>query len=154
VLGQGSVFRLSIPLRLDRPAEPGTAAPARRRVLVIDDDETFRYVFRQLIGGDARFEVIEAADGESGLRRACEDAPDLVLLDLQMPRLDGFAALQRLEADPRARRIPVVISTSLAVTSDLRAKLRPGVPILSKRDLSRETLSNLLDDLIENRVVP
>ncbi|RAI44215.1 histidine kinase [Rhodoplanes roseus] len=153
-LGQGSVFRLSIPPRYGEAGEASGDPPTRRRVLVIDDDETFRYVFRQLIGGDPRFEVIEAADGEVGLRRACEDSPDLVLLDLQMPRLDGFAALQRLEADPRARRIPVVISTSLAVTPELAAKVRPGVPILSKRDLSRERVSSLLNDLIDNRVLP
>nr|WP_284701021.1 ATP-binding protein [Rhodoplanes tepidamans] len=152
VLGQGSVFRLAIPPRFGEAGEAG--ATTRRRVLVIDDDETFRYVFRQLIGGDSRFEVIEAADGEAGLRRACEDAPDLVLLDLQMPRMDGFAALQRLEADPRASRIPVVISTSLAVTPEIAARVRPGVPILSKRDLSRERLSTLLADMIENKVVP
>ncbi|WP_245429105.1 ATP-binding protein [Rhodoplanes elegans] len=148
VVGQGSVFRLSIPARLGEVGE-GTAT-TRRRVLVIDDDETFRYVFRQLIGGD-RFEVIEAADGEAGLRRACEDAPDLVLLDLQMPRMDGFTTLNRLEAEPRACRIPVVVSTSLAVTPEIAARIRPGVPILSKRDLSRERVAMLLDDLIENR---
>lgn len=152
VLGQGSVFRLAIPPRFGETGEAG--ATTRRRVLVIDDDETFRYVFRQLIGGDPRFEVIEAADGEAGLRRACEDAPDLVLLDLQMPRMDGFAALQRLEADPRASRIPVVISTSLTVTPEIAARVRPGIPILSKRDLSRERLSALLTDMIENRVSP
>ncbi|CAL8979904.1 Autoinducer 2 sensor kinase/phosphatase LuxQ [Rhodoplanes serenus] len=157
VPGQGSVFRLTIPYRLDgAPAEPARTAsaspstPARHRVLIVDDDETFRYVFRQLIGGDSRFEVIEAADGESGVRRAREERPDLVLLDLQMPRMDGFTALRHLAEDHRTADIPVVVSTSLAVTAELRARLRPGVPLLAKQELSRDTVTTLLAQLIMN----
>jgi signal transduction histidine kinase/CheY-like chemotaxis protein len=157
VPGQGSVFRLTIPCRLDgAPAEPARtasaspSAPARHRVLIVDDDETFRYVFRQLIGGDSRFEVIEAADGESGVRRAREERPDLVLLDLQMPRMDGFTALRHLAEDHRTADIPVVVSTSLAVTAELRARLRPGAPVLAKQELSRDTVTTLLAQLIMN----
>jgi signal transduction histidine kinase len=145
VPGQGSVFRLVIPASFGgEPKGPSVAGRGRTRVLVIDDDETFRYVFRQLIGGDAGYEVLDASDGEDGLRRAREDAPDVILLDLQMPRVDGFTVVQELAADPRTRAIPVVISTSLNVTPELTAKLPPGIRILSKEDLARDKVLTLL----------
>ena len=120
---------------------------------MIDDDETFRYVFRQLISGDARYEVHDAAYGAEGLRRAREEQPDLIILDLQMPHVDGFSVLNELAADNRTAAIPIVITTSLNVTPELRARLPAGMNILSKEDLSRETVSMLLREATESRLV-
>jgi signal transduction histidine kinase len=154
VPGQGSVFRLSLPASLvDEASARGPAERTSKHVLVIDDDETFRYVFRQLISGDARYEVHDAADGAEGLRRAREERPDLIILDLQMPHVDGFSVLNELAADNRTAAIPIVITTSLNVTPELRARLPAGMNILSKEDLSRETVSMLLREATESRLV-
>ena len=112
VLGQGSVFRLSFPpaLRTSFDAR-GRRERTSKRVLVIDDDETFRYVFRQLISGDAGYEVLDAADGAEGLRRAREEQPDLIILDLANAacrRVLGAAGAARPTAGRSA--IPVVIT--------------------------------------------
>jgi signal transduction histidine kinase len=83
VLGQGSVFTLSIPPERGDPSRPQrTADGTRKRVLLIDDDETFRYVMRQIIANEPRYEFIEAIDGDVGLKAAREQKPDVIILDL------------------------------------------------------------------------
>ena len=59
-------------------------------VLLIDDDETFRYVLRQIVGNESQYEFMEADGGEQGLKLARENRPDVIILDLQMPAVDGF----------------------------------------------------------------
>jgi signal transduction histidine kinase len=149
VVGQGSVFSLFLPADVagEARATAARAAEKRRRVLVIDDDETFRYVLRQLIAKVADCEIIDASDGEEGLRRARTDKPDLIMLDLLMPNLDGFSLVQQLDADPRTHGIPMVVSTSLALTPELRARLPAGIPLLPKKDLSRDNIAQFLREL-------
>jgi signal transduction histidine kinase len=153
VLGQGSVFTLAIPARLG-----GAAAPAvelsKKRVLVIDDDDTFRYILRQIIGNEPRYEVLEASSGGDGLRLAKDERPDVIVLDLQMPNVDGFTVLQQLNADQRTSIIPVVVATSLAVNAELKARLPVGTRLISKNLISRENVSLFLRDAVDSQVSP
>jgi signal transduction histidine kinase/CheY-like chemotaxis protein len=153
VLGQGSVFTLAIPARLG-----GAAAPAvelsKKRVLVIDDDDTFRYILRQIIGNEPRYEVLEASSGGDGLRLARDERPDVIVLDLQMPNIDGFTVLQQLNADQRTSIIPVVVATSLAVNAELKARLPVGTRLISKNLISRENVSLFLRDAVDGQVSP
>jgi signal transduction histidine kinase/CheY-like chemotaxis protein len=153
VLGQGSVFTLAIPARLG-----GAAAPAvelsKKRVLVIDDDDTFRYILRQIIGNEPRYEVLEASSGGDGLRLARDERPDVIVLDLQMPNIDGFTVLQQLNADQRTSIIPVVVATSLAVNAELKARLPVGTRLISKNLISRENVSLFLRDAVDAQVSP
>jgi CheY-like chemotaxis protein len=151
VLGQGSVFTLAIP-----PVLGGAiATPAelsRKRVLVIDDDDTFRYILRQIIANEPRYEVLEASNGSDGLRLAKDKKPDVVVLDLQMPHVDGFTVLQELGADGRTSTIPVVVSTSLAVNAELKARLPVGTRLISKNMISRENVTLFLRDAVDSQV--
>lgn len=147
--GAGSTFILTIPAVW--PADgAGTGAPSgagdgsRPCLLVIDDEDTFRYVFRRLVSGYA-LDVAEACDGEEGVRRAAELRPGLILLDLQMPRMNGFAALERLAALPETRGIPVVIVSSSLLTDDDRMRLTHARAILSKGALSRDAVGDVLN---------
>ena len=97
-----------------------------KRVLIIDDDETFRYVMKQIIRNEPRYEIFEASDGSEGLRLARDGQPDVIVLDLQMPNIDGFTVLQELNADRRTSVIPVIVSTSLEVDAELKARLPGG----------------------------
>lgn len=148
VVGQGSVFTLTIPPQFRDPK--GAAVPAtdltQKRVLVIDDDETFRYVMKQIIRNEPRYEVLEASDGSDGLRLAREGHPDVIVLDLQMPNVDGFTVLQELNADHRTSVIPIIVSTSLAVDAELKARLPIGTRVISKNLISRENVSLFLRD--------
>jgi signal transduction histidine kinase len=146
VLGQGSVFTLSIPPERGDPSRARAADNARKRVLLIDDDETFRYVMRQIISNEPRYEFIEAVDGDDGLKAAREQKPDVIILDLQMPTMDGFTVLQELGADSRTSVTPVIVSTSLNVNAELKARLPAGTRVISKNTISRENVSLFLRD--------
>jgi signal transduction histidine kinase/CheY-like chemotaxis protein len=141
--GQGSAFSLTIPVRLLRPPDTlGTEQHGQvmPRILLIDDEEAARYVLRHLIGNHGGFEVSEAADGLDGLRKAREQRPDLIVLDLRMPGLDGFQVLQRLHEDEATRAIPVIICTSSLLTAADHRRLQQAVAVLPKAALSREQL--------------
>jgi signal transduction histidine kinase len=149
--GQGSTFYLAIPLQITIVNEAPTAlAPdaLRKRILIIDDDETFRYVLRQILNDQQRYDVLEANDGEQGLLRVREDHPDLLVLDLQMPKVDGLEVLRLLKSDPGTSALPIIVSTSLHVDADLLAKLPEGVPVLPKQALSRDRVNSMLQQLI------
>jgi signal transduction histidine kinase/CheY-like chemotaxis protein len=147
VLGQGSVFTLSIPPERGDPSRAQRSADnVRKRVLLIDDDETFRYVMRQIISNEPRYEFIEAVDGDIGLKAAREQRPDVIILDLQMPTMDGFTVLQELNADSRTSVTPVIVSTSMNVNAELKARLPAGTRVISKNTISRENVSLFLRD--------
>jgi signal transduction histidine kinase/CheY-like chemotaxis protein len=147
VPGQGSVFTLSIPPERGDPQRAQRSADnARKRVLLIDDDETFRYVMRQIISNEPRYEFIEAVDGDVGLKLAREQMPDVIILDLQMPTVDGFTVLLELGADSRTSVTPVIVSTSMTVNAELKARLPAGTRVISKNTISRENVSLFLRD--------
>jgi CheY-like chemotaxis protein len=79
-------------------------------VLVIDDDEAIRTLLVELLTSEGH--RVDAAMGEAALALARERPPDLIFLDLMMPDLDGFAIIQRLQADPRTRAVPVVVMSA------------------------------------------
>jgi two-component system cell cycle response regulator DivK len=85
-----------------------------KRILVIEDQEDNRQILRDLLTS-ADFEVIEAADGEAGLAAAAVHRPDLILMDIQLPMLDGYEVTRRIKADPALRAIPIIAVTSYAL---------------------------------------
>lgn len=148
-IGRGSQFTLTIAATFaPSDSKPAITRVDRKRVLVIDDDESFRYVFRQIISNDKSFDIIEANDGQEGLRRARDERPDVIVLDLQMPNIDGFSVMRELKADQVTSPIPVIVSTSLAVNSDLKDRLPEGARIISKSLISRDTVSLFLRDAL------
>jgi len=111
--------------------------PASARLLVIDDDETSRYVVKNLLT-HCDFQVLEAGGGEEGLRKAGEEKPDLVILDLAMPDLSGFEVLRRLKQDAKTAKIPVIVHTSKVLDQEERELLRDAAAILSKENRQGE----------------
>jgi len=90
--------------------------------------------------------AIEASDGDVGLKVAREQNPDVIILDLQMPTIDGFTVLQELTADSRTSVTPVIVSTSMNVNAELKARLPAGTRVISKNTISRENVSLFLRD--------
>ena len=88
-----------------------------KRILVVEDHEDNRQILRDLLSS-AGFEMIEAGDGESALRLAAAEPPDLILMDVQLPILDGYEATRRIKADPRLKAIPVIVVTSYALSGE------------------------------------
>jgi diguanylate cyclase (GGDEF)-like protein len=95
------------------------------RILIAEDELNLREVLRLQLGA-AGFEVIEAPDGETALERARELQPDLVLLDVMMPRLDGFEVCRRLRASYRTRHIPIIMLTAKTEVDDRLEGLQGG----------------------------
>lgn len=96
-----------------------------RRILLVEDNEMNRDAISRLLERRG-FTVLTAADGAEGVRRCREERPDLVLMDLGLPVLDGFEATRRIKADPVTAAIPVVALTARALTSDRDAALAAG----------------------------
>jgi two-component system cell cycle response regulator DivK len=91
-------------------------------ILVIEDIEDNRRIVRDLLTS-AGYELIEATTGLEGVRMAVERRPDLILMDIQLPELDGYEATRRIKADPACAAIPIIAVTSYALSGD-EAKTR------------------------------
>jgi two-component system, cell cycle response regulator DivK len=86
-----------------------------KRILVVEDQEDNRQILRDLLTS-ADFEVIEAVDGEAGLAAAAAHRPDLILMDVGLPGIDGYEATRRLKADSALRTIPIIAVTAHALS--------------------------------------
>jgi len=88
-----------------------------KRILVIEDHEENRRLLRDLLTSFG-YELIEAVTGEEGLTAAVAERPDLVLMDIQLPGIDGYETTRRIKQDPSLRQTPVIAVTSYALSGD------------------------------------
>jgi two-component system, cell cycle response regulator DivK len=88
-----------------------------KRILVVEDQEDLRGVLRTLLSGSG-YIVIEAADGEAGVSKALAERPDLILMDIQLPVLNGYDATRRIKANPNLKDTPVIAVSSFAMKGD------------------------------------
>jgi two-component system, cell cycle response regulator DivK len=88
-----------------------------KRILVVEDHEENRRILGLLLT-KAGFELIEAETGEDGVRLAETERPDLILMDIQLPGLDGYEATRRIKGNPALRPIPLIVVTSYALSGD------------------------------------
>ena len=88
-----------------------------KRILMVEDTEDNRQLLRDLFAA-TDYELIEAADGPTGLAMAQTHKPDLILMDIQLPGLDGYETTRRIKADTALRHIPVIAVTSYALSGD------------------------------------
>jgi two-component system, cell cycle response regulator DivK len=98
---------------------------AQRTILVVDDHEDNRRILRDLLRS-AGYEVVEATTGEDGVAAAKARKPDLILMDIQLPGIDGYEATRRIKADDALRRIPLIVVTSYALSGDDAKALAAG----------------------------
>ena len=118
------------------------------RVLIVEDDDPTREMMRAILSREG-WHVDEAANGREGLERVHAARPDLVLLDLMMPEMDGFTFAQKLRENPDYRAVPVVVLTAKDLTDEDRMRLNGYVEkILQKGAWSREDLMNDIRDMV------
>jgi two-component system cell cycle response regulator DivK len=96
-----------------------------KKILVIEDTEDNRQILRDLLGM-AGYDMIEAHDGAEGVAKAAEHKPDLILMDIQMPVMDGYEATRLLKADPALQSVPVVALTAYAMPHERERALAAG----------------------------
>jgi CheY-like chemotaxis protein len=116
---------------------------AQRPVLVVEDDGPTREVIKRTLERDG-WAVTEADNGRRGLQSVARQVPDLILLDLMMPEMDGFEFVAELRKSDSGRRIPVVVVTAKDLSEDERRKLGGVKRVLHKGSFSREELSSEL----------
>jgi DNA-binding response OmpR family regulator len=119
------------------------------RVLVVDDSD----VIRQLICVNLElegFEVVTAVDGQDALDKIHEAAPDVMTIDVKMPRLDGFDTVARLRADPRTSALKVAMVTACAQESDIVRGREVGVDAYVTKPFDPATLVRTVRDLVDH----
>lgn len=124
-----------------------STSPHKARILIADDRSSSRELLR-LVLERAGYEVIEAEDGNAAVARARESNPELILLDLQMPEMDGYQVLAALRSEPRFRTLPILALTASAMRGDRERILDAGfTDYLAKPagpEILRETVARLL----------
>ncbi len=122
-----------------------------KRILVVEDQEDNRRILRDLLTSIG-YGVIEAVTGSEGVRLAYAHRPDLILMDVQLPELDGLQATQRIKADPELRPIPLVVVTSYALSGDEAKALAAGADAYVTKPFSpRELLAKVRELLGKSR---
>jgi DNA-binding response OmpR family regulator len=96
-----------------------------KKVLVIEDDKFLRELISQKLMNEG-YDVAEAMDGEKGIEAVKEEKPDLILLDLILPGIDGFEVLARMKSDPDISAIPVIVLSNLGQKDDIEKGLNMG----------------------------
>lgn len=119
-----------------------------KRILVIEDQADNRRILRDLLGGSG-FEVSEAENGRTGVNKAVTDPPHLILMDIQMPEIDGYQATREIKASQAAGHVPIIAVTSYALSGDEEKAREAGCDAyitkpFSPRDVLR-TVVELLD---------
>lgn len=149
LLAEGWARDVTLPASTTRetPREGLLAALAQlseeavRRVLIVDDDAGTRRLLRRILQAHGRFAIHEAGSGDEALAEAHRTRPDVLLLDLMMPEMDGFAVLERLRQQPETASIPVIVVTAMDLTPAERKLLEGQITrLITKGDYLDEDL--------------
>ena len=118
-----------------------------KRILIIEDQDDNRTIMRDLLN-TAGYRLIEAVDGEEGVKLAQSERPDLILMDIQLPILDGYEATRRIRASVELKSIPIIAVTSYALSGDdARARAAGCDGYVAKPFSPRELLAKVREFL-------
>lgn len=120
----------------------------RKKILIADDEPEIVDIVKKMLGD--KYEVIEAFDGEEALKKAKEEKPDLILLDILMPKMDGWETLKKLKEDEELKNIPVSMLTALPLTpEDTREKPIDKIENYIVKPFTKEILLRKIEDIFE-----
>ena len=140
VLGSGWARNVVLPQDETIHEEEGLLAALNRvaadrfpRVAIVDDTAEVRQLIRRILQSQGDYTLFEAVDGKQGLELINREHPDLIILDLMMPEMDGFAVLDALKANPETAHIPVIVSTAKELTPEERGRLQGQIQTLLQK---------------------
>lgn len=129
---------------------PGSEQPITGRILIADDNQQNRELLEAFLA-DEGHEILMAADGRETLDVAIQQQPDLVLLDIMMPRMSGYEVCQRLREDPRTSDIPVLVITALKEMGDIEKAVAAGADDFLTKPVHRIELQTRVRSLVRVR---
>lgn len=117
---------------------------AKKKILMIDDNTFYRKIYKNQLT-HAGYQFLEASNGQEGLHKIINEQPDLVLLDLMMPMMNGFEVLRAVRANDKIKKIPIIILSNLEQEQDIEEGLDLGaVDYIVKLDLK---MSSIMDKI-------
>lgn len=119
-----------------------------KKILLADDEEPVRALVAATLKNDNRYQLLEARNGMEALELARRERPDLVLLDVVMPHIDGFEVCRQLKADPATRHITVIMLTALAQEADKERGQQVGADGYFTKPFSPLALLNKVDEVL------
>ena len=134
----------------DAGSRAGADRSGRRRVLVVDDSAVIRTLITVNLELEG-FEVVQAVDGQEALEKVLEVRPDVMTIDVVMPRLDGFDTVERIRADPRTQDLKIAMVTACAQEADLRRGDQVGVDAYVTKPFDPTALVRTVRELAEHR---
>lgn len=157
--GQGSTFWIELPAagreeplaESATPASPVTAVAGERQhtLLYVEDNPANMRLMRKIVGGRVGLTLLEAGNAERGLELAVTRRPDLILLDINLPGMDGFAALRQLRDNPATRDIPVIAVTANAMPKDVARGMAAGFADYLTKPLDVQQFLSAVTHLLE-----
>ncbi|MCK4339032.1 MAG: response regulator [Candidatus Cloacimonetes bacterium] len=109
-----------------------------KKILVVEDNETNMYLIRFILTKNG-YEVLEARSGEEGLELAIKEKPDLIIMDIQLPGIDGYEATKRIRESEADHEVPIIALTSYAMTGDREKALKAGCNGYIEKPINPET---------------
>ncbi|MBD6616731.1 CHASE2 domain-containing protein [Komarekiella sp. 'clone 1'] len=157
-LGEGSLFWLDLTVPLAHEWNEGKTASSHQKisqirgsvtqVLIVDDDDNHRSMLTSLLQ-EIGCRTLEAADGKHGLKLATEHHPDVILLDLAMPNMDGFEFMVHLQENPQTCSIPIIVSSANVFEDNRQRSLQAGATAFVPKPLQVDELINALQSVLK-----
>jgi CheY-like chemotaxis protein len=120
----------------------------KKKILIVEDDRALQNALVEMLGQEEKYDLISAVDGEEGLAKAISEKPDLILLDIILPKKDGYEVLADIKKNPEIKDIPVLILTNLEEISDVQRAISLGAKtFMVKSDFS---LKDVLEKVRES----
>ena len=120
------------------------------KILLVEDNEMNRDMLSRRLARK-EFEVVIAVDGQAGIDMATSESPDLILMDLSLPVIDGWEATRQIKADPATQAIPVIALTAHAMTGDEQKALQAGCDDYDTKPVNLKRLLDKIDTLLNTR---
>ena len=117
-------------------------------ILVVEDDQDIRFLLSETVS-DLGYDVLEAADGGTGLRRAVEEHPDVILLDVMMPVMDGFQVLAMLKEHAETHPMPVIMVSARGQEQDIMRAMRGGAWGYVIKPWNQDDLESKINNAVE-----
>lgn len=120
------------------------------KILVVDDSQAHLYALSKILQ-DADYDVVTASDGEEGVEKAASEAPDLILMDVVMPGLNGFQATRKISRNPATAKIPVIFVTTKDQETDKIWGMRQGAADYITKPVDKGLLLSSITRALGNR---